>query len=166
MIFFYLIIIILLLAIIYIITQTFKLRLLFNLNEDNMYCNIFYLYPLLKIIIDIEAAKPFIIVYVFKIKVYKKPLKIKKSNNTRINLYKMVNPKDIKMTTNYGFKDPFNTGIVCGAFNIITRYINIGKMKQFPNFVSVYDYIYVDATANINIGNSIMYFVKNRNKKY
>jgi hypothetical protein len=166
MLYFNLIIIILLLFIIYIITQTIKLRLLFNLNNDNIYCNIFFLYPLLKIIINIEDTTPFIIVYIFKIKVYKKPLKIKKNTNTRINLYKAVNPNNIEMTTHYGFKDPFHTGIVCGAFSIIAGYINLAKIKQFPNFMASNDYIYVDAKANINIGNSIIYLVKNKFKKY
>jgi hypothetical protein len=157
-----------LLSILYIITQTFKLRIKLGLTGDDIYCDIFYLYPLLRVILNIENTKPFIIVYLFTIKVYKKPLKLREKENkkTRINYFEVVNPKDIEISTYYGFKDPFNAGIVCGVFNIIKEYINIDKMKQFPNFIASNDYIFVDAKADINIGNSIIYFIKNKNKNY
>lgn len=164
---FYTVLFILLLLAAIALTMTLRLRFLFNLDDHGMYINILYLYPLIKIVIRFEDNKPFLLVYLLKIRVFKTQLKTKKRSNRSnkgISFVKSANPTHVNVTTHYGFKDPYATGMVCGALSIAKNYINTDKINQFPDFISNNDYIYVDASANIKVGQTIVKYAKN--KKY
>lgn len=137
-----------------------RIKLVFDSENTNFNITLIWLDPLLEGLITMENNKPMLTIYLFKKKVIKtiiwKSSKRSLKNNNGFKLIKLSNPKDININASYGFKDPYITGITCGAINIVSQFINIDSISQRPNFQTSDDYIYFDATAKINIGSALI----------
>lgn len=161
--FIYLVLILILLLLVYIFTQTIRFHVLFHL-DDELYINILCLYPLIKICIKLEEDKPILMVYIFKIRVYKTLLKMKRRADHGVGLVQSINPRNIYVDTYYGFRNPYTTGILCGALGAASNIVDIKRLHQVPDFLSTNDYVYVKADADIHVGHSIMNFAKMKSK--
>jgi hypothetical protein len=127
-------------------------KLLLDTDKIYMKMTLLWLYPFLKVSVLIEDNKPVLNFFIFKKYVFKKHLQKSKSKLSTLELLKIINPKNICINTSYGFINPSTTGITCGAINVVSQFINIESMKHNPDFMTISDYIYLDATANINLG--------------
>ncbi len=141
-------------------TVTMKIMFRFDSEESDINLTLLWLYPILKAVIAKETTGLVLYVYLFNKSIICKPLKARNQKSNKLELVRRVNPTEVKVDAFYGFRDPFVTGIACGAINIASQYINIDSVSQTPNFVSDKDYIYVDATAKVNMGSAIVNLLK------
>jgi hypothetical protein len=101
-------------------------------------------------------------VYLFKQLIMKKTLKIRKKKYGGMELIKLSDPKDVHVNVQYGFRDPFTTGVTCGVINMASQFINIDSINQTPEFMSDDDYVHLDATAKVNLGSTLIKLIKTR----
>jgi hypothetical protein len=133
-----------------------RVKLMFDTEKTYMKMILLWLYPLIKVLVTIENTKPVLKFYIFKKYLFQINVKQSKSKSSRMDFVKIVNPKNIRINTSYGFTNPSTTGITCGAINLVSQFINIESIKHNPNFLTESDYIYLDATANVNLGTAII----------
>ncbi|MBC7765098.1 MAG: DUF2953 domain-containing protein [Hyphomonadaceae bacterium] len=143
-------------------TVALKIKFIFDTQSENVNLNFKWLYPLLEVVCDLENLKPILTVYLFKKKVYKKMVQVKKQKNkgNGMNFAKKVQAKDVHVSTYYGLSDPCATGIACGIMNIVTPFIKPTTMKYYPDFTADDEYIYVDATAKVNVGATLIHIMR------
>ncbi len=141
-----------------------KIKLVFNSEKSDIKMSLLWLSPLIKAFVSMKNSLPILNIYLFNRLVLKKTIKRRNKKSRDMNLVQLVNPRDIHVDVQYGFKDPFETGIACGVINIASQFINIDSIKQTPDFVSTDDYIYLDATAKVNLGTALVNFFKSRSR--
>jgi hypothetical protein len=146
----------LLLLVILIFTVSLRLKFIFDTEKSNMNLKLFWLNPFLKVLITMENMKPIFRIHLFNKEVYKGSIRENKNKTNGRDLIKVVKPKEIHINTNYGFRDPFTTGVACGAINVASQLINIDSIQQNPDFMAEADYFRLDATANLNIGSTLI----------
>ncbi|MCX7710253.1 MAG: hypothetical protein N2484_10450 [Clostridia bacterium] len=154
--------ILLLVLIILALTIAFRIKLIFSSNNANMSITLLWLYPLLKVVITNIETRMFLQFYLLNRQVFQKPINNNKGNGNNLDLVKEVKPKHVHVNAYYGFRDPFFTGVACGAINIASQFINIESLSQFPDFLADKDYIYVDATAKVKLGRALLNWYRRR----
>lgn len=146
----------------------------FSSNEARATLTLLWLYPFFKAAMIFEASSPILTVSLFNNKVYTRTLNLGKQQQNMVGLRRMklvraVSLSNIDVDTSYGFVDPSATGIACGIINIITQFVDVDSLYQQPNFTTDNDYIDVHATANLNIGltlvNLIRGYIRNSTKQ-
>mgnify|MGYP000061584500 CR=1 FL=1 len=142
-----------------------KVRLVCNTENNAIGMWLIWLEPLIKAFVTVDDSIPVMEVYLFDRRIFKKRLKssIKSIGKQKgWELVKLSNPKDVNINLQYGFRDPFTTGIACGAVNMASQLINIDSMVHKPDFLALRDYIYLDATAKVNIGSAFVRLLRFR----
>lgn len=161
----YLLILVLLFMVILTFTAILKVAFTLDTKRENMLLTLLWLYPFLKVTAESDAAAPQLSVYLFNKKVYGKTVSIKKTSKAnKAGLIKSVCPSDMHLDVSYGFRDPSITGITCGAIHAASGLINFASIEQNPDFVTDSDYIYMNATAKVNIGNTFLQFLKSKTR--
>ncbi|MDP4180619.1 MAG: DUF2953 domain-containing protein [Bacillota bacterium] len=133
-----------------------KARFIFDTEESDMHLTLLWLPPLFKAIVEMVNARPVFTIIVLNKKVYTKVLKGKKQTFNKRQLLDKVNPEDFIVNAYYGFSDPFTTGIATGVMSMLSGFADIASINHCPDFTSSKDYIYVDATAKINLGSALL----------
>jgi len=139
---------------------TVKVRLVFNSEKSELNMTILWIKPLIKAFIKLEETKPFLSLYLFNKIFFKKSLQGFSDKQKGRQLLEITSPKDVQLNIEYGFKDPFTTGIACGVINVASQFANVKSLKHTPDFISVKDYVYLDANAKVNLGSSLIKFLK------
>ncbi len=154
----YILVIILLLLAVLLFNVALKVIFVFNTDKENLTLTLLWLYPFMKSTITKELSGFTLTIYLLNKKVYAKALASKKGGNTRkgLRLIKAVKPTDVHVNTKYGFRDPFMTGVACGAVNAASQLISIDSLQQNPDFTADNDYIYLNATAKVNVGSTLV----------
>lgn len=160
-----LLIILLVFPVLILLAFTIATKIIFTFNSDksNMNLTLLWLYPFIKAVVTNEENRLILTVYLFKKSIFRKALKGRKQKSNNLELIKQVNPTDVTVNTSYGFRDPFVTGIACGAINIAAQFIDIDSISQNPDFVTDRDYIYVNATAKVKLGSALVNMYKAHN---
>jgi hypothetical protein len=156
-------VVILLLLLVILLLFTVKAKVVLSVNTGNMEIrgSFLWLFPLFRADFIYENLKPAIEIYLFNRKVYMRRLRFAKRRAGKTGLSKLemirsIALSDVDVKTSYGFFSPFATGIVCGTLGIITQYVNIDSFEQIPDFVAEDDYIYLDATAYLDVGSTLI----------
>ncbi len=157
-------VIIAILAILIILLFVVPLKTDFVLDTDNsiVQATALWLHPFLMARVTLENNNPVLNLHVFGKHLLKKTIKKKAGKGHSMDYLKAINPEDLQISTHYGFCNPFNTGITCGAINMVSQLINISTFENEPDFVSDKDYVYLNASAKIYIGPAIMKILKIR----
>lgn len=138
-----------------IFTISLRARFIFDTEDSNMYMTLFWLPPLFKAVVEVTDTKPVLTIIVLNKRLLSKTLKNKKQHlDTQI--IKKVSPQEFVINAYYGFKDPFSTGIATGMFSAISSLVDIASVRHCPDFTASKDYIYVDASAKINLGTALL----------
>ena len=145
-----------LLLIVLLFTVKSKVDFIFNSTESDMHLTLFWLYPLLRSVIARENNSFILTIYLLNKKVLTKQINRKKNVSGNESILKGLNPTDIHVNTQYGFRDPFVTGLACSAVIMVSEFFNVESLQQKPDFLAINDYINMDATAKLNLGNSLM----------
>lgn len=160
-----LIFIILIIAIIFIILLfvfALSIKLVINSDKPEINMALFWLNPFINAFVNIENTVPILKVYLFKQLIMKKALKRRQKKYGGMELIKLSEPKDVHVNVQYGFRDPFATGVTCGVINMASQFISIDSINQTPDFMSVDDYVYLDATAKVNLGSTLIKLIKTK----
>ncbi len=153
------ILVILALFIILLFTISMRARFIFDTEQSNMYMTLFWLPPLFKATLEIIDTAPVLTIIVINKRLTSKTLKSKKKSlNTQ--LIRQVNPQEFVINAYYGFRDPFSTGVATGFFGAISSLTDIASVRHWPDFTAFKDYIYVDASARINVGSALLNYLR------
>jgi hypothetical protein len=149
-----------------ILTFTAVLKIVFTLDtrKENINLTLLWLYPFLLITAESNNTVPLLTIYLFNKKIYGKELNTRKTGTKNNELVKAVSPTDMHFNVSYGFRDPFVTGVTCGAIYAASEYIRFASIEQSPDFIADSDYIYMNATAKVNIGNTLIHYIKSKTK--
>ena len=137
-------------------TVDLRVKIVFDTCKTNLSMTLLWLNSILKALVTIEDSKPMLTLYLLNRRLFKRRLKTGKSKLNKTNLIKLIDSRDVHVNAYYGFRDPFTTGITCGAFNAASQFINIDSINQIPDFTTENDYIYLDASANVNLGSTLL----------
>ncbi|KNY27531.1 hypothetical protein [Pseudobacteroides cellulosolvens] len=147
------------LFIIMLFTISLKARFIFDTEESNMYMTLFWLPPLFKAVLEIVNTAPVLTIIILNKELLSKTLRSKKKSlNTQ--LIKQVNPQELVINAYYGFRDPFSTGVATGFLGAISNLTDIASVRHWPDFTAIRDYIYVDASARINVGTALLSYLR------
>lgn len=156
----------LVLVILIILAFTVVLRVAFVLDTDIERVNLtlIWLYPFIKATVENSPSGLLLKVFLFKGKVYEHPLLSEAESGSKngTNLLRMAKPENIRVNAKYGFSDPFYTGIAYGAISVAASTMHIATVHQHPDFVSGRDYMQMDATAKINLGNLLLKLIRSK----
>lgn len=161
MILLYILLILLALFIVTDLVQGIRVTMFAVLNSDMMKISITFLYPLLKATVDMENGTFYLSVYLLKLKLFTSKLIRRKISNIK-RLFKSVRMTDLELSSSYGFKDPSVTGLISGAYGILSSFVHIRRLTLIPDFLSDEHYFLVDASANIKVGHTIWDYLRNR----
>lgn len=164
---FYWILFILLLVLFLAFTIAFKIAFTLDTKKENVKLVLLWMYPFMKIVAEGNAATPQLSLYFFRKKVYSKQIHMGKKldNGHRAGIIKAASPSDIDIDIDYGFRDPFVTGVTCGSIGAASEMADI-SIRQYPDFITDVDYIYLNATANVNAGRTMLNYFRARAGKY
>lgn len=152
----YVILAIFLLLIVLLFTVRSKIDVVFITCDSDMHITLLWLYPLLKSVVTRVNGRLSVSIYLLNKKVLTRQIYKKQSPSVSANIIRHLNPTDICVDTQYGFRDPFFTGLACSAVTMASEYFNVKSLNQKPDFLAASDYIDVDATARLNLGKSIL----------
>lgn len=162
---FYFAILALLFLVILFFTVVLKIVFTLDTKKENVKLVLLWLYPFMKITAEGNASTPQLSVYLFKKKVYSAQLNTGKAGGKSADFIKAVSPSDIQMYIDYGFRDPFVTGLAYGSISAASELANFVEIRQHPDFISDEDYVCLNATACVNVGNTIVNYLKAKAKK-
>ncbi len=160
---FVIVLLILLIAAI-IVAQNLKIRVFVDFSENSVSADAYCLYPFLKMRIELENNLPYLNIYLFKIRCYKRALKRNIDTHEKANFLKSVNIRNLIINTYYGFSDPFSTGIFSGILGIANALPVPADVNQYPNFFASSNYLRIEALGYLKLGDTIKNYVRYRSK--
>lgn len=143
-------------------TLASKVKLVLDTYKSNANMKVFWLHSILKALITMENSTPVVTIYLFNKRLFKRKLKPRNGKVNGLEYFKIARPREIHVDARYGFRDPFTTGVACGALNIASQFINIDSMEHSPDFTAMNDYIYLNADAKVNLGRAFVKFLRLR----
>ena len=146
----------LLLFIFLLFTVASRIDLSYDSARSDMHLTLRWLHPLLRSVIVKEGNGFLLLVYLLKKRVLAKLMKPKQYTKRSGNILKSLKPTEIHVNTQYGFRDPFVTGLACSAVSAVSQFLNVESLHQKPDFMANSDYVSLDATAKLNLGYSLM----------
>jgi hypothetical protein len=162
-----LILLISIVLLIIIFLSIFPLNAMFSFNSEqliNFHLTLTWLKPLIKGIIKRHGNNTIITVYLLNRKVLVKNFSTNKSNgdDNKLGLIKSIKFVSITLQTSYGFEDPSITGMVCGAINMISEYIDSNDSVNNPDFSTDYDYFNFNVAVKVNVLVSFLNILKSK----
>lgn len=157
--------IILLIAVILIVllfTVALKIKIVFETHKSDLYMTLLWLHSLLKALVTVEDNQPMLSFYLLNKRLFKKTLKRGKNKVNGSEFPELNDFKDICVNVRYSFSDPYKTGITCGALNAASQLFNIASINHVPDFTAGNDYIYLNATAKLNLGSTLIKLFKHK----
>ncbi len=156
----------LLLVTLLLLSVAFKAFLTFDTKEEAIRVVILWLYPFMKITAEKSASMPRLTIYLFNKKVYSKVVKMKGTSGKSIDLVKAASASDIQLDLDYGFNDPFITAMACGSFGTVSQIVDSAVIKQSPYFLPDEDFIHLEASAKINVGDTALNYLRTKVSKF
>ena len=152
----FILLLLLLLFIFLLFTVASRIDLSYDSARSDMQLTLRWLHPLLRSVIVKEGNGFLLLVYLLNKRVLAKLMKPKQYTKRNGNILKGLKPTEIHVNTQYGFRDPFVTGLACGAVSAVSQLLNVESLHQKPDFLANSDYINLDATAKLNLGRLLM----------
>lgn len=152
---FVLLMLILLLTIL-LFTVTSKVNFNFDSVTSDINLTLLWLYPLIRSVIVKKNNEFTLTVYLLNKRIMTKQIKRKQDVSDNKNVLRSLNPTDIHINTQYGFRDPFVTGLTYTAISMVSQFFNVKSLRQSPDFLTMNDYINLEANAKLNLGNSLI----------
>ena len=143
-------------------TAALKVIVVFDTYRSNLNLTLSWLHSYIKAFITLENSKPMLSLFLLNKKLFKKEIKTGKKKLSNLGYIKYVDSRDVHINALYGFRDPYFTGITCGAVNAALQFINIDSINHNPDFTAENDYIYMDASAKINVGSTLKSMFKSK----
>lgn len=149
-----------LLVLILLFTVTSKLIFSFDTSRSDLHLTLLWLYPFFKSVVVNEDNGLVLNIYLLNKKVYSRQLRHKQNLQSNRSILRSFSPTDIHVDAQYGFRDPSVTGLACSVISAVSKFFNVESLRQEPDFLAYDDYIYVDATARLNLGHSLVKLIR------
>lgn len=156
MILLFVLLMLLLLLTILLFTVTSKVNFNFDSVTSDINLTLLWLYPLIRSVIVKKNNEFTLTVYLLNKRIMTKQIKRKQDVSDNKNVLRSLNPTDIHINTQYGFRDPFVTGLTYTAISMVSQFFNVKSLRQSPDFLTMNDYINLEANAKLNLGNSLI----------
>lgn len=156
MILLFVLLMLLLLLTILLFTVTSKVNFNFDSVTSDINLTLLWLYPLVRSVIVKKNNEFTLTVYLLNKRIMTKQIKRKQDVSDNKNVLRSLNPTDIHINTQYGFRDPFVTGLTYTAISMVSQFFNVKSLRQSPDFLTMNDYINLEANAKLNLGNSLI----------
>lgn len=137
-------------------TVTSKVNFNFDSVTSDINLTLLWLYPLIRSVIVKKNNEFTLTVYLLNKRIMTKQIKRKQDVSDNKNVLRSLNPTDIHINTQYGFRDPFVTGLTYTAISMVSQFFNVKSLRQSPDFLTMNDYINLEANAKLNLGNSLI----------
>ena len=152
-------------VVILLFTIALRVKIVVDTCKTNLNMTLLWLHSFIKALVTIEDSRLMLTLYllnkkIFKRRLFKEKLKSGKGKLRGMDFIKVVDSREVHVNAKYGFRDPFNTGIACGAISAASQFINIDSINQLPDFTTENDYVYLDAKAKVNIGSTLIKLIK------
>lgn len=147
---------IVLLLIVLLFTVKSKVNLIFDSTSSDMHLTLFWLSPLIKSEIKRVDNRLIMTAYLLNKKVLTRQIDSQGNKYGKRSAIGSLNPTDIHVDTQFGFRDPFVTGLACSAITLVSEFFKVESLNQRPDFLAIGDYINLDASAKLNLGNSLL----------
>ena len=148
--FFYLILLLLLFLLIKIYTDSFRIKIFFEMDQEGTRLEVFYLRPFLKVLVDIENDRPFLRIYIFNIRIARMQIQSKKRKKHFLKLIKNIKASHIRVATYYGL-DPYLTD----CFAARSTWQNHTSMWKKLSIIRI-----LHPTASISVGSHSKYLYR------
>ena len=159
-----LVILISIILLIVILLSVYSLKVDFSFDSqqlEDFQLTLSWLKPFIKGFVKTDENKLVLAVYLFNKKILTKNLTSKKpSNFNNLKLIKSIKFVNLTLKTSYGFEDPSITGMLCGAINIISEYIDINNSCNNPDFSTDFDHFDIYILAEINLAVTLFNLIK------
>jgi len=152
----FILLLLLLLFIFLLFTVASRINLSYDSARSDMHLTLRWLHPLLRSVIAREGSRFLIRIYLLNKRVLTKLIKPKQYTKRNGNILRNLKPTDIHVNAQYGFRDPFVTGLACSTVSAVSQLLNVESLHQKPDFLANSDYINLDATAKLNLGRLLM----------
>jgi hypothetical protein len=136
-------------------TVTSKISFTFDSTNSDVHLTLLWLYPFIRSVITRGDNGFVLTVYLLNKRILTRQIKQKQNLYGNKTALKSLNPTDIHVNTQYGFRDPFVTGLACSVVSAVSQFFNVESLQQRPDFLAVNDYVNLDATAKLNLGHSL-----------
>lgn len=148
-------------------TAALNVKLILDSDLDRSNLTVAWLNPFFRVTAELQYGIPVLTCYLFHRKVYARQIKSlsgqhKNGRKRKGNIAGHIHHSHVNVSTSYGFKDPFSTGITYGLLNIVTQYLPVLSFSQHPDFLSGRDYVHVDATAKVYVGKTLLDLTKTK----
>lgn len=129
-------------------------------DREDFHASFFWLYPLFSSKITMMNYSPLMTFYIFKKRVYSKTIKKKPKQTNRMDYLQAAVLSDKYANFSYGLEDPFVTGFASGILQMLQAVFGGVSIQQMPDFLSQQDYIRISAGAKLNIGKTLVQFIR------
>ncbi|MFZ5354083.1 MAG: hypothetical protein ACOZCL_15370 [Bacillota bacterium] len=136
-----------------------KVTFHFSSTTSDINVTITWLHPFLRSVVTRNSEGTQMFIYLFNKKILKTRLDNKNTTGKNKNIIEKLNPTDISIYTEYGFRDPSITGMTFGAISAASQLLPVESISQKADFLTNEDYINVDGTARLNLGRSLVSFI-------
>lgn len=168
---FFMIILLIILSLILLITLTLlilfafhSLKVSFSFNSElqqDFHLIMTWLNSFFKAVVYKSNDENLITIYLFKKKVFTKPLKQQTKNQGNVlHMIKTISLEHIKLQSSYGFEDPSITGMICGTLDMLSHYIDLDNLYNNPDFNTTADYFKISAEAEIDLFSTLIEMIK------
>lgn len=164
--FFTLLILLIILFALFLFMYPVKVAASFNSEvEPDMHIMMSWLSPFLKAYITRQEGATDLTINLFNKRILTKKLTDKNIFDSSlkrrkymdyVNMAKSLKVDKAKLSAVYGFANPAVTGILCGAINIISDYINIHELYNNPDFFTEISYFNIRTEAEVNAAVSLI----------
>lgn len=108
-------------------------------------------------------------VFLFKVKIFSRFLnrksKRKEHKRSAIQVFKALRLNNTALDINYGFNEPYLTGIFFVLFDFIASVINIAEVGLYPDFLPEAEFLRIKAKTNLSIGETIINLSRQKMKR-
>jgi hypothetical protein len=150
-----------------ILLSTYSLKIDFSFDSkqlNDFKLTLSWLKPFIKGFVKTDENKLVLSVYLFNRKILTKNLTSNKpnkpSNFNNLKLIRSIKFVNLTLKTSYGFEDPSITGMLCGAINILSEYIDINNSCNNPDFSTDFDHFDIYILAEINLLVTLLNLIK------
>jgi len=157
-------ILIVLIALLICLIYTVPVELEFRLNSEmDMKLRALWL-GVFKLTAELIDLRIYVSANAFGLKVFSGFLE-KKSRGLNTDTLRVLSLSDAEIRTQYGLNEPHIAGILFGVLSAVGSMASIDRFEQRSDFISLDEYLEIEGRSKLNIGRTLMNYVRLKSKE-
>lgn len=148
----------------FLLISPLPVKCVFHMDKEKTYLKASIYYPFVKLLGEMTHNRPFMSLYIFNIRVWKKALGGKREKGNAKEWLRAADVSEIEVDASYSLRNPFSTGLASGFIGAALSLVHVDRLEYHPDFFSLHSYIDVEASARLKIGNTLLNFADNNKK--